>query len=328
MNKNTGIDAVITWVDGNDETHRKKRANALINEKTEYENDLKSGKDKTRFVESGELLYCILSIRRFAPWIGKIFLVTDNQRPGFMTSDFQKSQNITIVDHTEIFRDYEWALPTFNTRTIEMGLWRIPEISDQFIYFNDDFVLTSPVDKRMFFEDEKIVLMGNWKPVRSYGAIKMGINKMVSTVAKRFLGITRSMHLLLQVRSALLAGFTDKYFRIPHVPYPVRKSTLQNFFNKNPKVFENNIKFKFRNTNQFSAIFLANHLEIKANKSLLKNPEGVMMLQGEMDNIISLGYKLNRIKNRDVKFLSIQGFERFKKDQQEKITRSMEMILK
>lgn len=325
MKYNDAIDAVITWVDGNDENHRKKRNAALRNDQYSNERDLKSGKENTRFVESGELLYCILSIRKFAPWIGKIYLVTDNQVPDFMDNDFQLRYDISIIDHTVIFRDFEWALPTFNTRSIEMALWRIPGLSDDFIYFNDDFVLTSPVDKSDFFNNGKIVLKGNLKPIRHYGPIRMGLNNLFSIAAKRFIGVTRSMHLLLQIRSSELAGFTNQYFRVPHVPYPVRKSTLENFFRQNPELFKKNVRYKFRSTEQFSAIFLADHLEIKDNNAVLKAPEGVMTLHGELDTFFILRHKLKRINQGKITFLSLQGFESFKKGQQESIKKCLDI---
>ena len=46
-------------------------------------------------------------------------------------------------------------LPTFNINSIELNFHRIPELSDQFVYFNDDMFLISLVQKSDFFENEK-----------------------------------------------------------------------------------------------------------------------------------------------------------------------------
>lgn len=113
------MDAVITWVDGNDPKHRKKWKKHKKKNRN-VDNELLTGRDKTRFVNKGELQYCLYSIRKFAQWIRKIFLVTDNQIPVFIDEEFIKEHNVIIVNHHTIFESYEWALPTFNSRTLEL----------------------------------------------------------------------------------------------------------------------------------------------------------------------------------------------------------------
>lgn len=41
-------------------------------------------------------------------------------------------------------------LPTFNINTIEMNFFRIPELSENFIYFNDDTLPLQPIDEEYF----------------------------------------------------------------------------------------------------------------------------------------------------------------------------------
>ncbi len=321
------IDAVITWVDGNNESHREKRLLALETENNEKTNELITGRDNTRFMDNGELKFCISSIRKFAPWIRKIHLLTDNQIPDFLTPQVQSELGVTITDHKEIFETYEWALPTFNTRTIESALWRIPCLAPYFIYFNDDFVLTSAVSPKDFFSEGKVVLRGRWSPIKKYGTARIKLNNIVSYVAKHLLGITRSMHLLLQIRSAMLAGFDNQYFRAPHVPHPVRRATLKQFFDENPALFENNIKFQFRSTDQFSAIFLANHLEIKNHHAVLENSRDSIMINGEMDFSFFIQRKLKKVREGSIKFTCLQGFENFSEKQRGKIEASIRSLL-
>ena len=71
------IDAVITWVDGNDPAHREKR-------KRHAEPGMLKADDvagETRFVNVGEIAWCVASLNRFASWINKIYIVTDAQDP-------------------------------------------------------------------------------------------------------------------------------------------------------------------------------------------------------------------------------------------------------
>ena len=51
-------------------------------------------------------------------------------------------EKIEIVDHEEIFRDNIEFLPTFNIRSIDALLFKIKDLSEKFIYFNDDATLS------------------------------------------------------------------------------------------------------------------------------------------------------------------------------------------
>lgn len=323
LKEDKNIDAVITWVDGEDPEHRKKRLYALNSTEKNGINTLPSGADTTRFSNNDEIKYCIHSIIRFAPWIRKIFIVTDDQVPEFLSEEFMDDHNIHIVDHKEIFKSYEWALPTFNTRTIESGLWRIPGLADRFIYFNDDFVLSRKVEPGDFFQGDKSVIQGTWHKISDYGPFRMKINELFSKLTKKLFGITRSMHTLLQIRSAQLAGFEDRYYFIPHVPHPVQTETIRSFFEENPKLFEQNIKYPFRSTDQFSAIFLANYLDIQNYRAILKKNEQAMMIHGEMDPWFLLNYKLRRVKRKKVKFVCLQAMESFRPAQQQQIEETL-----
>ncbi len=321
------IDAVITWVDGNDPQHYEKRLKVLLENHQTGENVLPTGNDHTRFLDGGELKYCIQSIRKFAPWIRIIHLVTDNQRPNFLTESYQNENGIKLVDHEDIFSSFEWALPTFNSRTIETVIWRIPDLSNHFIYFNDDFILTSEVKPEHFFPNGKVLLRGKWNSIKNYGSFQIKLNKVVSYLSKKILGITRSMHLLYQIKSAQLAGFKKKYYRSPHVPHPVIKSTLNEFFNANKKKFEENIQYKFRNMSQFSSIFLANHIEISRDNVIMERPDDFLMLNGETDFSLILNQKLKKIENGMVRFICIQGFESYSTLNKKKIAKLLEKVL-
>ena len=65
------IDAVITWVDGNDENHQKKIADNITDT-----NLLKDVNFKTRFQQVDEIKFTVHSILKFAPFIRNIFIVS------------------------------------------------------------------------------------------------------------------------------------------------------------------------------------------------------------------------------------------------------------
>lgn len=76
----------------------------------------------------------------YAPWINKIFIVTDNQIPDWLDTNHPK---IRIIDHKEIMP--EECLPCFNSNAIETCIDNITELSEYFLYANDDMFFSSPV---------------------------------------------------------------------------------------------------------------------------------------------------------------------------------------
>ncbi|WP_026069223.1 stealth family protein [Legionella tunisiensis] len=143
------IDAVITWVDGIEPAYQEKLSHYLSQNTVHSE-----ASAKTRFHQIGELEYCITSLFRFAPWLRTIYIVTDNQIPPLLSklAGTCYEHKVRLIDHKVIFSGFDNFLPTFNSRTIETLLWRIPELSEKFLYLNDDFVLVKPVLPKDFFK--------------------------------------------------------------------------------------------------------------------------------------------------------------------------------
>lgn len=151
------IDLVYTWVNGNDPEWRSKRN--LIIGKTE---DNSAVNCDGRYADNDELRYSLRSIEKYAPWIRKIFIVTDNQVPEWLNTDNPK---VEIVDHKEILPSE--CLPTFNSVVIEHALFNIPGLAEKFLYANDDMFINRPVKPSDFFEkDGKPIIRFNRRPFR------------------------------------------------------------------------------------------------------------------------------------------------------------------
>src|SRR4249919_2493937 len=107
------IDAVVSWVDGNDPAHRRK----LLEHAGEPARVGAAGADPTRFGDCGEIEYCVASLLRHAPWLRRIHIVTDAQSPPFLRSaGAALRERVRVVDHREVFADYEQYLPSFSSR--------------------------------------------------------------------------------------------------------------------------------------------------------------------------------------------------------------------
>ena len=153
------IDIVYLWVDGNDPQWLAKH-NACIG-KTE---DKSAVNCKGRYSDNDELKYSLRSVEMYAPWIRKIFIVTDNQVPKWLDTSNPK---IRIVDHKEILP--EVSLPCFNSRLIEHFLYKIPGLSEHFLYANDDMFINRPVTPATFFAADGLpIIRFNRRPFRKF----------------------------------------------------------------------------------------------------------------------------------------------------------------
>jgi len=286
------IDAVIPWVDGNDKQHKSKMLPYLKDK-----SQILSEKFRTRFDHVNEIEYAVDSILKFAPYIRKIFLVTDNQTPDFLqTKDHNKNYSkIEIIDHTVIFAGYEKFLPTFNNRPIDTCLYRIPDLAEHFLYFNDDVFLINDTNPETFFKRGLPILRGVWS---SFEEDKLFKKKKKGKAGNK----------LAQQKAARYLGF-HKYFRFRHTPHPLRKSTFETYFKNNEDKFLENIKYKFRSTNQFTAQGLANHVEIKNKTCYLEDNLRLLYFRSYKKPLFWYKYKLN-IKYNDQLFLGLQSLDR------------------
>lgn len=139
------IDLVYLWVDGNDPQWKAKRD--MLRGNDVRDDSQQNGKDcDGRYADNDELRYSLRSVAMYAPWIRRIFIVTDGQTPDWLDISHPK---IRLVDHKEILPPE--VLPTFNSTVIEHMMFRIPGLSEQFLYANDDMFFGRPVSPTDFF---------------------------------------------------------------------------------------------------------------------------------------------------------------------------------
>ena len=117
------IDFVITWVDGNDPAWRA--------EKAAYSQKSMEDDREERYRDYGLLRYWFRGVEQFAPWVRKIHFVT--------------------CGHEEIIP--KEFLPTYNSNVIELYLYRIPELAEHYVYFNDDMFFLRPVSPEDYFRN-------------------------------------------------------------------------------------------------------------------------------------------------------------------------------
>lgn len=260
------IDAVITWVDGKDPAHRRK----LLSYSSAVQREEEDVASPTRFDSLGEIFYLVASLNRFAPWLRKIFIVTDAQDPGltpFLQRYFPKASiPVEIVDHTAIFRGYEQYLPVFNSIAIESMTWRIPGLSEHYIEFNDDFLLAQPAQPTDFFTPEgKSVIYAD-----KYGAAWTRLTRALKSRRKDGGKKVTFKGMML----GALDYVPSRYFlHYGHTPRSLRRSFFERFYAGRPDALLRNISCRFRDASQF------NHEEVQL-LALYRGGEAVLRKVG------------------------------------------------
>lgn len=138
------IDVVIPWVDPTD-----KEWQASKNKFLEDLNNDKVDNSENRFRDWDNFKYVFRGIDKFMPWVHKIYLITCGQVPDWMNKE--ADDRLVIVNHSDyIPKEY---LPTFSSHPIELNLHRIKELSEHFIYLNDDYFVINETSPEDFFVD-------------------------------------------------------------------------------------------------------------------------------------------------------------------------------
>lgn len=221
------IDVVYTWVDGTDpEWISRKRAtlDALVGE--EMSDDAAAD---LRFIAHDELRHSLRSLEQYAPWVRHVYIVTDRQRPDWLRND---DPWVTVVDHTEIAPPGT-ALPTFNSQAIEANLHRIEGLSENFLYFNDDVFLSSPVSPELFFSPNGIASMYLSRAKVANGAPVLG-EPASDSAGKNARAI---------VDEVCGRRVARKLF---HTPFPLRRSVSFEIENRWPDVVQKTRQSSFR----------------------------------------------------------------------------------
>ncbi len=131
------VDAVIPYVNSSDELWLNDFTNI-----TGYYNYT-----GVRFRSWGTLKYLIRGISEYMPFVKRVILILarESQLPAWVNQE-----NVKVIYHRD-FIPIQF-LPTFNSCTIESFLYRIPDISEKFIYFNDDLYPVGLMGLSDFFD--------------------------------------------------------------------------------------------------------------------------------------------------------------------------------
>ncbi|WP_338676129.1 stealth family protein [Streptomyces sp. SCSIO 30461] len=210
------IDAVYTWVDGQDPAWLRRRAEATGEAYHE------EAANAARYISRDELRYSLRSLYQNAPWIRTVYLVTDDQTPDWLDT---LSPGLKVVSHKDIFAD-PGVLPTFNSHAIESQLHHIDGLAEHFLYFNDDVFLGRPTTPQDFFHANGITkffpspaLIPLGQPTPDDVPVSVAGKNNRALLGSRFgVTITQKMkHTPHPLRRSVLAEIEDSFPRHHHV---------------------------------------------------------------------------------------------------------------
>lgn len=299
------MDAVIAWVDGSDVSHQQK----FDTYKNQAPRLFNAASSRTRFASNNEIYYCIASIFKFAPFIRKVWIVTDGQIPPHLNQCIRSlninPDRVEIVDHTIIFRGHEKFLPTFNSISIASSIWRIPGLSSQFVYFNDDVFLTKPIAETTFFVNNKAVIYADFEEELEWYRVER-LRREIGSVYARLTSKTTMARS--SKKSAKLLSWGEKVPIPRHHPHPFNRNLIENFFEENTDIYSQQISSRFRSPKQFLASTLYYCLMIEQKKAVLATEDMLTYIsfsttRGDVSS------KVAELRRADKPFACIQSLD-------------------
>ena len=272
------IDAVYTWIDATDEARLAQREEWLSHYKMS-ESDRRLPVDPVDGnPKHTELYFSLHTLKVFAPWLRKIWIVTQRpQVPSFL-GEFPRA---SVVHHDQIFRDGH-VLPTFSSRAIETNLHRIPGLTEHFIYLNDDMFLGQPLTPSDFFLETAsghlpiLRTVKRWKPSRSSPrslALHLQYAEELQTVVSKrdnaYVNSNRRVHTWLNenfVRDPLRSN-------LAHQATPLTISLIDAAIRRLPEEWDLMESLRFRHSDSMSPLPLALFLALYQGQAVVLSHE-------------------------------------------------------
>lgn len=263
------IDAVFTWVNGSDKSFQK----TLRNYSTTRQNH--------RFNDYGTLRFSIRSVIKNVKNLRNIYVVTNGQRPSWLSTE---DPRVKLVTHEEIFtgkhRDY---LPTFNSNTIELHLHNIPNLSECFLYLNDDFIVQRQIGLDYFISDPQKQLMNLYFD-KKYVAPKHRKIRSLWHIRSTYTNILLNKHYH-------PSNFETEHRYACHNAYFFRKTLIRHIYSIWNKEIEASASHRFRNTRDAMLTFMHNNVALEEGLGKSKKCDTVVVSWGNDHKKNEKGWK-------------------------------------
>jgi len=219
------IDFVVTYVDGLEKSWYEEYIRASKKEGREI------NRNSVRFRSWGTLRYQLRGIEKYMPWIRNVYLVVSSEA---QVPSFINRKTVNVITHDMIIpKEY---LPTFNSNTIELFMYKIDGLAEHFIYSNDDIYATGDLKPEDFFTEDGMPKVVVRERKKKYD------NIYIQTISN-----TRDLCLLENNKKLK----EDILLRSDHSMNPMLKSTWQLYWDKHKDELERSIS-TFRTSKNIS----------------------------------------------------------------------------
>lgn len=236
VDRNAQIDIVIPFYNDSD----KEWSEVLYRYMNEEGSNDRQVVGEERYRDWENFKYWFRGVENNCKWVNKVFLIvaSESQIPDWLDRNNPK---LRIVLHSE-YIPLE-LLPTFNIMTIENFFCNIKDLSDNYVYCNDDYFFLNPTKEEMFFVNNIPV----YKDTRSE------LKKLDSS------GVDGTFYQILNNGMDLqlkITAYNSHWYALEHLPVPHKKDFEKEIMNKYYHDFiyaNSNSRFRDRNN-------LSNHV--------------------------------------------------------------------
>ncbi len=298
-------DFVLPWVDGNDPEWQAKKQCYDPNLNPQDHNA------SARYRDMGTLKYVLRSIDTNCPWYNKIYLITEGHKPTWLNIHHPK---IELITHDKLFLEPK-NLPVFNSNAIEMNLVNIPNLSEHFIYLNDDSLIMQETSIDRFFKNDLPVdfLCHGWVPRNKLFSLIKPIDTWIHSINNNLRLLNKScppknfshdelFHSSYSLKNKLSnlinIKFLKHYYWLEHWHHPQAylKQTIKDVYQQFAPQMAQTARHKFRNEHDISPYLyrywqLTNHkfTPYKYNDAVIANIESLQALENLIKEIESNG---------------------------------------
>lgn len=272
------IDMVFSWVDGSSAEFQRARAKRMQSYVVGDGDD-----SDARFRQINELKYALRSVYMFAPWVRRIFIVTDSPRPEWLA----EHPAVTIVRSEDHFADLS-VLPTHNSHAVEAQLHHIKGLAEHFLYSNDDMFIGRPIKPEVFFSPG-------------------GITKFVEASTRIGLGESDPSRSGFENAARVNRGLLRERFgkvttrHLEHSAAPLRKSVLQELENEFPEEFRRTAASRFRSATDISVTnSLYHYYALMTGKAVVQTNARVKYIETTLRSALPSMERLLKRRDQDM----------------------------
>jgi len=158
-----------------------------------------------------DLHFSVMSIRKNTSWVRRIWIIVSDD---FASPELLPA-NIHIVKESA-FVPKKYLPVIWNSNVIESWIWRIPGLSECFVYMCDDMYIGRKISQDEFFIGQMPILRlyegpPNYLPLSKTNSTIGYVRMWANAVEKWGLQYTRIQHQALPYRKSLMKRFYEEY---------------------------------------------------------------------------------------------------------------------